>query len=903
MGDLVGQSLDRYQIVELVGEGGMATVYRAHDPRLKRDVAVKVMLPSLVADPTFCQRFEREAQSVANLRHPTILTVHDYGETETGQLYLVVEYVPEGTLRDRLQGPMSLERVIDIVAQVAEALDYAHQQGVIHRDVKPNNILLTQDGRPLLADFGLAKPIESDRRLTASGMMMGTPDYVAPEQAQGFDIDGRADVYALGVMLFEMLAGRHPYAGESAMSVMIKHVTEPMPRPSAFNPKLSPALDEIVLKATAKSPDERYLRAGDMARALRAALVSGVTPQPDTGSDAPLPTPPVIQEEELSPREVLVRLHQILDRKFDEGELQTLCFGLGVEYEDLAGRGQADKARELIRYLIRHDQLPELLQVGQKMRPDISWPPVPEAVTTSWATPLLGPARWYQHKWVWAALAAVLALVVVAVLILPPVLGGADDSGATGEVPTARPDETMILIARFKAQPGSERYDVSQRIYDKLAADLRQMGETDVSVHKVDQVIESSEGAVALGGRYGAMTVIWGYYDDIGISPNVEAVGTLESDLASSLGLERFNLDTGEAVNFKLYIAQDLPEELSFLTAVSLYQAFILQGDLGKAVNYLALAESNLPQDPQFRGGGDMVYFTKAMLEFFQGDLDSAIAEIDQAIAINPNKALLYTSRGVVYSQLGQAEQALVDLDEAIRLEPDNTLAYVVKGTIYWHLDVEKARQVFDQVTAIDPNEMAAYYARAIIDFEAGDLASALAEWDQVEARRPEDPYMPVFRGLVYEKMGRVELAAADYAQVDARNLPPDGSIQYVRFVAGQERIPAYSYLFQCAACQAQGDERRALASCDRALAVDPAYFDALWKRGQLHAAQEDWEAALADYDATIGADPNWPWVYYLRAQALIELGRSDEAQADLDWALELDPVEELRQAIETLRE
>ncbi len=902
MSDLIGRTLDRYQIVELVGEGGMATVYRAHDPRLKRDVAVKVMLPSLAANPTFRKRFEREAQSVANLRHPNILTVYDYGETEEGQLYLVVEYVPGGTLRDRLEELAPLESVVEIVAQVAEALDYAHQQGVIHRDVKPNNILLDELGRPLLADFGLVKPVEEDRRLTASGMMMGTPDYVAPEQVQGMKVDGRADIYALGVVLFELLTGRHPYDGETPMSVMVKHLTEPMPWPSQFNPQIPPALDEIVLKATAKSPDERYPRAGDMARALRATLASGVTPAPGE-EPAQFPPPAAPSEEKLSPQETLIRYQQILTGHFDEGELRTLCFALGVEYEDLPGLGQADKSRELIRYLIRHQRLAELGRVVAQMRPEVSWPAVPDDLSTPWSTPLPGPTRWYRQKRVWAALGAFLTLLVIAGLLLPSASRGPKGTAATGRVPTARPGETMILIARFKAQPSSGSYDVSQRIYDKLTADVRQMGETEVSVYQVDQVVESSEAAIALGRQYGATTVIWGYYDDIGISPNVEAVGTLEDAMASSLGLERFNLDTGEAVNFKLYIAQDLPEELSFLTAVSLYQAFVLQGNLSKAINYLTLAENNLPQDPQFRGGGEMVYFTKSMLEFFQGDLDAAIAEINQAIAIAPDKALLYVSRAVAYAQLDQTEKALADLERAIELEPDNVMAYVIQGMIYWPFDPERARQIYDRITEMDPDEITAYYARAILEFEVGDMSAALKEWRQVETRRPDDLYLPVFRGLVYEKMGQSERAAADYAQVRSRNVPPDASIQYVHFITGKERIPAYSYLFECTAYQAWGDIQQAMTSCNRALEVDPAHFDVLWKRGQLHAAQQEWQAAVDDYSAAIETDGTWPWVYYLRAQALLELGRNDEAQADLTQALELNPVDELRQQILALRQ
>jgi serine/threonine protein kinase len=306
--DLTGQTLDQYQVGELIGKGSMSVVYRARQTRLQRDVAVKVMMPALAANPIFRQRFEREAQSIANLRHPNILTVHDYGETEDGQLYLVVDYVCGGTLRERmgsppasrpLEGTMSLEDAVTVVIQMAEALDYAHRQGVIHRDVKPNNILMTDDGRPLLADFGLVKSIQDDRRLTDSGIMLGTPDYVAPEQAQGIAVDGRADIYALGIILFEVLTGQHPYSGETPISVIVKHVSEPMPVPSGINPAVPPVLDQIVAKATAKALEERYQRAGDMARDLRAVLNSGIlsrqdAPAPVVAVPAPVALPPFI---------------------------------------------------------------------------------------------------------------------------------------------------------------------------------------------------------------------------------------------------------------------------------------------------------------------------------------------------------------------------------------------------------------------------------------------------------------------------------------------------------------------------------------------------------------------------------------------------------------------------------
>ncbi len=281
--DLTGQTVGQYEIVNFAGQGSMGTVYRARQPRLQRDVALKVMSPALAGDATFCRRFEREAQLVAQLRHPNILAVHDFGEMEDGRPYLVMDYVKGGTIRDRLlaaqqpggQNPPGANAIpapeaIAIAAQVADALGYAHNQGMVHRDVKPNNILLDEDGRPLLGDFGLARPIQGDRRLTNTGVMMGTPDYMAPEQAQETWVDGRADIYALGVVLFEMLTGRHPFSGETPISVIIKHINEPLPRPSALNPAIPPWLDEVVAKATAKRPEERYQTANELAQALRA---------------------------------------------------------------------------------------------------------------------------------------------------------------------------------------------------------------------------------------------------------------------------------------------------------------------------------------------------------------------------------------------------------------------------------------------------------------------------------------------------------------------------------------------------------------------------------------------------------------------------------------------------------
>ncbi|HID64987.1 MAG TPA: serine/threonine protein kinase, partial [Anaerolineae bacterium] len=272
MSNLIGQTLGPYRIIEQIGVGGMATVYKAYQPAMDRYVAIKV-LPALVSrDPAFLKRFRREAKVVAKLEHKHILPVHDYGEQE-GLTYLVMRYVEAGTLKDRLAaGQLDLPTIYRIMAQVGSALDYAHRLGVIHRDVKPSNVLIDSQGDAYLTDFGLARIMESTEQLTATGVGVGTPDYMAPEQGQGLKIDHRSDVYSLGVMLYEMATGHVPFQAETPMAVVIKHITEPLPLPSSVKPDIPPQVERVILKAMAKDPDDRFQTVAEMVTALDAAV-------------------------------------------------------------------------------------------------------------------------------------------------------------------------------------------------------------------------------------------------------------------------------------------------------------------------------------------------------------------------------------------------------------------------------------------------------------------------------------------------------------------------------------------------------------------------------------------------------------------------------------------------------
>ncbi len=289
MTDQFPEKFGKYKIIKEVGRGGFADVYRAIDTTLDRTVALKFLEPRLLREPIFVERFQREAQLAANLKHPNIVFIHEFG-WEAGMVYLSMEFLEGQTLKEVIleEGALPPRRIMNMVEQMASALDYAHERGLVHRDIKPSNIMVGANDHVTVMDFGIAKAA-TQTALTTTGKIFGTPEYMSPEQAEGVEEpDARSDIYSLGVVVYEMFTGEVPFSGTTPLSILRGHADKPPPRPSEVNPDVSPTVEAVLLKALAKTPADRYQSAGEMAAALQQA-VSG----------------PVVEEVEAPPEPVL----------------------------------------------------------------------------------------------------------------------------------------------------------------------------------------------------------------------------------------------------------------------------------------------------------------------------------------------------------------------------------------------------------------------------------------------------------------------------------------------------------------------------------------------------------------------------------------------------------------------
>jgi serine/threonine protein kinase/tetratricopeptide (TPR) repeat protein len=704
MQDLIGKTVNGYQIIEQIGKGGMATVYRAYQPSLDRDVAVKVLPPYYAEqDETFLERFKREARAIAKLRHQNILMVMDFGQQDDLS-FLVMEYVDAGTLKNQMDKPMTLKEILNLVKQISSALDYAHEQGVVHRDVKPSNVLMPQPDWALLTDFGLAKMV-GGTFMTQSGLTVGTPAYMSPEQGSGSKVDHRTDIYSLGVMLYELVVGEVPYTAETPMAVVVKHIVDPLPMPRAKNPKVPEALQRVILKALAKNPDDRYQSAGDIA----AAMEEVVATDPDWSAASMTVVDAV--------REPVVDTPST--KMLDEEELEEDS----VPLEEVAVPVMGDS-----------DELAE-----ETVRP-VDDPTFSEPVIVSGPVSAAQPKP-KPKKWVYA-LGGVALLVVCGLIgafaanalqpqiedllgrqsennvVIDDGLGQPDFPGGQppdgdlgqpdfpdGEQPPPEGDAQTLFEDALHYLENKNIIRALESFREALRADPRLWGQFyEMVINHFDR--GDYQAALQLF-RAGVeahpnpplddLTAFGWMLNDVGHERDAydiffKIIEEVPSYVEAYYGLSSaafYLQNEQEALEFMVGQAQRVPEDSGVFTAIA--DMYYWVGEYDNSRDYYERAMEMNPEDP-------WTYMYSVDVYIIIGDLDKALEMIETAREVAPESSEIADMAGQHYRDLGMDQAAVEAFWRAIELDPQNGWAQVglAELLIYLQQDLDVIPELLD---------------------------------------------------------------------------------------------------------------------------------------------------------------------------------------------------------------
>ncbi len=748
MDDLVGRTLGRYQVTALVGRGGMAAVYRGVDPVLDRTVAIKVMHSHLAADPAFVSRFRHEAQAVAALRHPNIVKVFDFGN-EGESYYMVMEFIDGPTLAALLQagaaasstkapspsgephGGLSTGEILHLFPPLCSAIDYATAHGMVHRDVKPANILLTGEGEPILTDYGIAK-IMGATSYTVSGVVMGSAHYMSPEQVQGFPVDHRTDIYSLGVVLFEALAGRVPYDADTTASILAQHLSAPVPPACSINPQLPGEIQAVLERALAKEPERRYQRAGDLAAALQTALapVPATIYEPVPGSGAAL--------------------------------AQTVVEAPGVPYP--AGAQAAPQAAPA------PSEPPGSAPTRVERVPSAAVPPVPPP----WEQPgfAIPSQRTSRRWWLIAAAAVVVIAVVAAVAVL---------AMRSGEETTESTVSTTDVTATSDSTTGPDGSSTTTTL-SAQAAQLIEEGDALVESGKLDEGIAKYEEALRespdsdLGRtRLGIAYYLHGDYSTEMTAQQLELATQKNPESADAwafLGLAWLSAaysrksDDLASAEKACRTALELDPE-SAVAHAFLGRVLAASDRQEEALTEMQTALDLDPQDP-------WVQESAGWINAVHGDWEAAVPYYETAVTYRPNWASFLSLLGESLWQTGQYDEALEYYETELGLgQGYEASAYQDIGLTLWHKgDSPGAIESLKKALELDENDDYTHWALGAIWDEMEDYEAALPHLQRAVALVPDNAGYQEWLGDCLYYLGRYEEARV--AVDKALELDPD---------------------------------------------------------------------------------------------------------------------------------
>ncbi|GMQ78353.1 MAG: hypothetical protein BMS9Abin02_0856 [Anaerolineae bacterium] len=866
-------SIGRYKLVEEIGRGGMASVYRAHDPLFKRDVAIKVMTQDLLQDPNLKARFEREAQTIAALEHPAIVPVYDFGE-EGGRPYLVMRLMTGMTLSEKLKrGPLSITDTSAILTRIGSALDRAHKQGIVHRDLKPSNIMFDDYGDAFLADFGIARLTESAVTLTGDSVL-GTPAYMSPEQIHGDkEIDGRSDIYALGVICFEMLTGARPYVDKTPTKVMMKHILDPVPNILDVNPELPKEVNSVIAHTMAKDPDERYQSSQELtdtlqrlARAGSVAAAAAVAPGPGAPSAAEAVKAATTKEKpEDLPTEIKVpgaetKIDDVKITQIDEAE----------DIEEVLAPVQDEKLSVEEDFPETEVAVPSFVVKGppaaQTATPDIDGSleteiapideeivPETEIAVPSFVSPTAAvePApgegeEGAKRNWIllggigMVVVVGIIALIAGGIFVISQLSGDEEAEGpvstATAQVaerPTSRPVSTKIAAAG-EIESGDDLIARGEELLNE-SFNKRDAGDLDGAMVALDEAISLVPDNYWYQHERALLLLLSGDIDRA-----LESIN------------EVIEKDPDEAFHYEL-------------------RAMILQ-EMGNL--YAAL--ENLQRAAELGYDNESVFIDLADSFMEEEDFGAAIATYDQAININPNMEEYYGSRSWAYVLLSDYGAAAEDLEQAISLNPDALWAYEQLADLYrWEIeDLDAATEVWSRVVDKEPENAWAYNNRGEILREIGDLEGALEDIQRAIEIEPNNYWFHVQLAKTYDYLDEPDRALEEYNLAVELN-PGDPEIYY-------ERANFYRWTLD--------DFDQALADYTKAIELDPEASGYYVDRASLHRDRGDFEAALADLELGISVDPQDSWMYIEKASTFADMGEIEAALEEYNRAIEVEP-------------
>jgi len=707
MANMAGRTLGKYRLTERLGRGGMAEVYRAYQPNLERDVAIKVMHSYLAEDENFVGRFKREAKAVAQLRHPHIVQVYDF-DIEDDTYYMVMEYIAGETLKERIKQlnaegkRMPLKEVVRILGDLCNALDYAHVQGRVHRDIKPANVMFDVE-RLVLTDFGIAS-IVGGTRYTATGAMVGTPAYMSPEQGQGEPGDVQSDVYSLGIILYEMVTGQVPYDADTPLAIILKHLNEPLPLPRKVIADVPPAVERVILKAMAKSPDDRYQSAGALAEALKAAV------------------------------EKAERTAEVLDMPF----------------ETAAETGKISEVS---------------LEPVAKMEIEAPSPHPPRR--TPWA--LAGIAGLIVVGLIAAALLALPNLIKNA--DRTPLSGVAVTPTPTAVTPTPTPITQLTPVAvsaTALSSPAAPRTPPPEAVthYEAGVAALEDW-QLEQAIEAFSQAIEAAPSFAEAYCQRGTTHRQLGQLAEaeadlnqaIALAPGLAAAyyerGDLYLDLARGQDALR---DLTRAIELQPDHAQ------AYLRRAQTYAWYIDDQDE-------ALVLTDLDRAIELSPDLEEAWYMRGETYYWREEYDLALSDLTRVVKLAPDDPCNWSMLGLVHYARSEHEQAIACYDEALQLEPADLDFYYHRAATYLRMgEMDAAQQDFDKILMLEPGHSGARYGRGRVHVAAGRYEQAIADFTEVLKDRDEDYRWPYFeddspyidRALAYHALGRNQEALSD---------------------------------------------------------------------------------------------------------------------------------------------